>query len=135
MAIANAAPAARAALLDESCTSGDYYRGTAVELIAAGLATLDMFPGQPGRPKTRAVFKANDVTIEKRGKRFLIQREVDDAERHCREERESRDRAATDAADAANRTLGDLPKSAQEYASRRLDAVELFAKCLHGAVR
>lgn len=35
----------------------DFYSGTAEALIAAGLATPDEFPGQPGRPKSSVAYR------------------------------------------------------------------------------
>ena len=37
--------------------SADCYSGAARDLVASGLATLDMFPGQPGRPLTSARYR------------------------------------------------------------------------------
>ena len=72
--------------------------------------------------------------IERRGKRFLLYVGVDEAECQRRQEREERDRAATDAMESARRTIDELPKSAREYASDCLNAVELFAKYQRGIV-
>lgn len=123
------------------CASGgihsraDIYRGTAGELVAAGLVTVDMFPGQPGRPNTQTVFHAGALEITKSGKPFRVSVKVDESEHQRRVERDNGDRAMADASELADRALNDLPRSAQEYASRHLKAVQLFVNCLGGAVR
>lgn len=35
----------------------DHYYGTMEQLVASGLASADMFPGQPGRPTTKVAYR------------------------------------------------------------------------------
>lgn len=76
----------------------DLYRGTSEELIAAGLARADMFPGQPGRGKMQCSYAfpsleptgkgrrgdAPNLVIRAAGKRFDIEWPVPMAERERR---------------------------------------------------
>lgn len=111
-----------ALLLRHSYSHSDYYLGTRDQLIAAGLVTDGMFPGDPGRNKVSQKHAGPPViSIAKRSRTtFEVRVNMDDDEANRRQEREAA-RQALALADGRRRAeLDALPKSAAGYRGRVL---------------
>lgn len=122
----------------------DDFKGTAEDLVAAGIVEMHQLPGQPGRGKTRVSYKPDGTAIEKGSKRhgdkagfksvtragktrYIVSVNVarDEGERRLelRNSQINGNQRAREAQEHLDKTLSQMPKTADDFRELLIDSM------------